>query len=63
MVIRSIGAAEVELRYSGVRRTRLEMGDMLYIPAGTPSRIVPLEESIHLREPSPHPGREGHEED
>jgi hypothetical protein len=59
MVIQSIGAAEVELRYSGVRRTRLEMGDMLYIPAGTPSRIVPLEESIHLRFTAINPGLEG----
>lgn len=59
MVIQTTGAAEVELRYSGLRHTRIEIGDMLYIPAGTPSRIVPSEESIHLRFKAINPGLEG----
>ncbi len=36
VVIQMTGAADVDLRYTGVRQTRLELGDMLYIPAGTP---------------------------
>jgi 3-hydroxyanthranilate 3,4-dioxygenase len=53
------GEADVELRYSGTRRTRLEIGDMLYVPAGTPSRIEPREDSVHLRIKAVNPGLEG----
>ena len=59
VVMQIFGTATAELRYTGVRQTRLEMGDILYIPAGTPCRIEPREESIHLRFKAINPGLEG----
>lgn len=59
IVMQAIGTAEVELHYSGLRRTWLEMGDILYVPAGTAVRIEPREESIHLRFKAINPGLEG----
>ncbi|MGE3936280.1 MAG: Rieske 2Fe-2S domain-containing protein [Rhodospirillaceae bacterium] len=43
------GAARVEFRSSSVNYFDLQLGDFVYVPAGTPHRIVPKTESIHLR--------------
>jgi 3-hydroxyanthranilate 3,4-dioxygenase len=43
------GAAEVEFRATSVERFALKPGDCIYVPAGTPHRIVPAEESAMLR--------------
>ncbi|MCC6474542.1 MAG: hypothetical protein IT514_12450 [Burkholderiales bacterium] len=43
------GAARVEFRASSVNYFDLQLGDFVYVPAGTPHRIVPQSESIHLR--------------
>jgi hypothetical protein len=59
VVLQMTGDADAELRYSGTRRTRLEVGDMIYVPAGTPCRIEPREESVHLRFKAINPGLEG----
>lgn len=59
VVMQIIGSADVQLRYTGMRHTRLEVGDILYVPAGTPCRIEPREESIHLRYKAINPGLEG----
>jgi mannose-6-phosphate isomerase-like protein (cupin superfamily) len=43
------GAAHVFLRNSSVNRFRMDVGDHVYIPAGTPHRIVPLAPGVTLR--------------
>lgn len=59
VVLQIVGTAGADLRYTGVRHTRLEMGDILYVPAGTPCRLEPYEESIFLRFKATNPGLEG----
>ena len=59
IVIQVTGLADVDLRYTGMRQTKLEAGDMLYVPAGTPCRIGPRQESVHLRFKASNPGMEG----
>ncbi|MCF6476405.1 hypothetical protein FAF44_49915 [Nonomuraea sp. MG754425] len=58
LVMQCSGTADVQLRHVGTRSTRLQIGDILYIPAGTPSRIEPREEAIHLRFKAIDPGLE-----
>ncbi|MDP4511792.1 cupin domain-containing protein [Nonomuraea turcica] len=58
LVMQCTGTADAELRYASMRNTRLEVGDLLYVPAGTPCRIVPREEAIHLRFKAINPGLE-----
>ncbi|MER7583935.1 hypothetical protein [Kitasatospora sp. NPDC097691] len=43
------GAAQVHLRDSSVNRFRMDLGDHVYVPAGTPHRIVPLQEGVTIR--------------
>ena len=43
------GAADVHLRDSSVNRFRMVVGDHVYIPAGTPHRIVPVTEGVTIR--------------
>ncbi|MBF6569333.1 MAG: hypothetical protein IVW54_10715 [Candidatus Binataceae bacterium] len=43
------GTSRIELPGSDLGHTELKPGQMLYIPAGQPSRIVPLTESIQLK--------------
>ena len=43
------GAADVHLRDSSVNRFRMIVGDHVYIPAGTPHRIVPIAEGVTIR--------------
>ena len=43
------GTATVRLRESNVNSWSLVPGDHVYVPAGTPHRIEPLEESVMLR--------------
>ncbi|QFG21315.1 hypothetical protein [Actinomadura sp. WMMB 499] len=59
VVIQATGSADAHLRYTGVRHTRMEVGDMVYVPAGVPCRIEPNEESVHLRFKAINPGLEG----
>lgn len=59
IVMQVSGTAKAELRYTGVRHTRLEIGDVLYVPAGTPCRIVPSEECLLFRFKAINPGLEG----
>lgn len=53
------GSAYVHLRDSSVLRFKMEIGDHVYVPAGTPHRIVPVEEGVTLRYLSRNPGRHG----
>lgn len=43
------GAVHVELRESSVNRFRMDVGDHVYVPAGTPHRLVPVTEGVTLR--------------
>jgi 3-hydroxyanthranilate 3,4-dioxygenase len=53
------GAAYVHLRDNSVLRFRMEVGDHVYVPAGTPHQIVPIEEGVMLRYLGRNPGRHG----
>jgi hypothetical protein len=52
------GEARVEFRGSPVNYFTLALGDFVYVPGGTPHRIVPLTPSIALRYKASHPGLE-----
>src|SRR5581483_2616218 len=41
------GTATLHMEYSPVRYHRLEPGDVAYVPAGTPTRLVPDGESVN----------------
>jgi 3-hydroxyanthranilate 3,4-dioxygenase len=43
------GAAGIALRDSSVNTFRMTVGDLAYIPAGTPHQITPTDESVCLR--------------
>ncbi|WP_063043439.1 hypothetical protein [Nocardia pseudovaccinii] len=43
------GTARVELRNSSVNSFRMDIGDHIYIPAGTPHRLAPISESVTIR--------------
>ncbi|MEU8798573.1 hypothetical protein [Spirillospora sp. NPDC048819] len=53
------GAAHVHLRDSSVNRFRMDVGDHIYIPAGTPHQIVPIEVGVTLRYQALDAGRQG----
>jgi len=53
------GSAVVHLKDSSVNWFTLELGDHVYVPAGTPHRIVPAQESVQLRYKALEPGLEG----
>jgi len=53
------GAGRVEFKDTSVRHHTYETGDFIYVPAGTPHRIVPDTESIHYRYKLPESELEG----
>jgi hypothetical protein len=53
------GDATVEFRDCTVLQHRLAPGDYVYVPAGTPHRIVPRVPSLHVRYKALVPGLEG----
>ncbi len=53
------GTGEVEYKDAPVLRQAYELGDFIYVPAGTPHRIAPETESLHLRYKLPESDREG----
>jgi hypothetical protein len=59
MLVALSGEARVEFKDSAVNWHPMLPGDFVYVPAGTPHRIVPSEPSLHLRYKALHPGREG----
>ena len=58
MIAQLSGAARIEFRDSSVGSFDTEIGDFVYVPGGTPHRIVPKSESIHIRYKAEHPGLE-----
>lgn len=59
MIVQMAGEARIEFRQSTVHSFDAEIGDFVYVPAGTPHRIVPKSPSIHLRYKAMLPGLEG----
>jgi hypothetical protein len=59
MLVALSGEARVEFKDSAVNWHHMLPGDFVYVPAGTPHRIVPSEPSLHLRYKALRPGREG----
>jgi hypothetical protein len=53
------GVAVMYLKDSPVNRFTMTTGDMVYVPAGTPHRIVPAEDSVQLRYKARSAGLEG----
>ncbi|HEY3918992.1 MAG TPA: Rieske 2Fe-2S domain-containing protein [Stellaceae bacterium] len=49
IIVQMSGAAQVEFRNSPANYFNLALGDFVYVPGGTPHRVVPTSESIHLR--------------
>ena len=58
VVAQMAGDARIEFRDSAVNYFDTALGDYVYVPGGTPHRIVPKTESIHLRYKASEPGRE-----
>jgi hypothetical protein len=58
MIAQLAGDARVEFRGSSVVYFDMELGDYVYVPAGTPHRIVPKSPSIHVRYKAADPGLE-----
>jgi mannose-6-phosphate isomerase-like protein (cupin superfamily) len=59
VLVQMSGEAVVHLRDSSVNRFNLVPGDHVYVPAGTPHRVIPLTESVQLRYKAPKAGLEG----
>lgn len=59
LIAQMSGEAVVYLKDSSVNSFSMEPGDNVYIPAGTPHRIVPMTQSIQLRYKAPIAGMEG----
>lgn len=53
------GTARLEFRNASVNYFDLVLGDFVYVPGGTPHRILPTSPSLHLRYKAEHPGLEG----
>lgn len=49
ILVQMSGRAKVEFRSSGVNFFFANPGDFVYVPAGTPHRILPQERSLHYR--------------
>jgi len=53
------GTATLYLKDSSVNRFSMSVGDHVYVPAGTPHRVVPSHESVQLRYKARAAGMEG----
>src|SRR5215469_12801973 len=58
MIAQLSGTARIEFRNSSVGYFDTEIGDFIYVPGGTPHRILPKSESVHLRYKPEQPGLE-----
>ena len=59
LLVTMSGTGRVEYPEGPVRYHTLTAGDFVYVPGGTPHRIVPEGESVHLRYRPEVPGLEG----
>jgi len=58
VLIQMAGEGEIELKETAPDRMRLVPGDTVYIPAGVPTRVVPLGENVQIRLKAEPPVRE-----
>lgn len=58
ILVQMSGAARLEFRNSPANYFDMALGDFVYVPGGTPHRLVPQSESIHLRYKASRPGHE-----
>ncbi|HEY1504887.1 MAG TPA: Rieske 2Fe-2S domain-containing protein [Stellaceae bacterium] len=58
IVTQMSGSARIEFRNSPANYFNMTLGDFVYVPGGTPHRLVPNTESIHLRYKAARPGLE-----
>jgi 3-hydroxyanthranilate 3,4-dioxygenase len=59
VLVQMSGAGRVELKEASVVYHTLEPGDYIYVPAGTPHRVVPETESVQVRYKAASPELEG----
>jgi len=59
VIIAMSGSGRIEFKESSVLHEDYALGDVVYVPAGTPHRILPAEESIHHRFKLPESKLEG----
>lgn len=59
VIVALSGAGRIEFKDAPVLRHTYETGDFVYVPAGTPHRIVPDAESVHCRYKLPETELEG----
>jgi 3-hydroxyanthranilate 3,4-dioxygenase len=58
LFVQMSGTARLEMHGTNVKWFSLVPGDNVYVPAGTPHRVIPATESIQLRYKARHAGRE-----
>ncbi len=49
VIVTMSGSGRIEFKGTTVQHEDYALGDVIYVPAGTPHRILPSEESIHHR--------------
>jgi hypothetical protein len=59
VVVQMSGEAVIYLKDSSVNRFAMVVGDHIYVPGGTPHRIVPTGECVQIRYKSRYAGLEG----
>ena len=59
VLVQMSGEGRIEFQDSSVRYQTLAPGDFVYVPAGTPHRILPTTESVQLRFKARESGLEG----
>ncbi|MBN9080291.1 MAG: hypothetical protein BGP04_18660 [Rhizobiales bacterium 62-17] len=58
VLVQMSGSARIEFRDASVNYFDLALGDFVYVPGGTPHRLLPREASVHLRYKADDPGLE-----
>jgi 3-hydroxyanthranilate 3,4-dioxygenase len=58
IVAQMSGSARIEFRNSPANYFNMALGDFVYVPGGTPHRLIPQTESVHLRYKAAQPGLE-----
>ena len=59
LIAQMSGEGRVDFKGTAVNSFPLEPGDFIYVPAGTPHRLVPSSESVNFRYKPSRPGLEG----
>ncbi len=59
LLVQMSGQAAVEFKHAPQHSQSMEPGTFVYVPAGTPHRLLPLTDSVHLRYKAQQPELEG----